>query len=389
MHKSRFLLPGIVLISGFLLSGCGDDPTNVGIGLVDQQAGAPEIVRLEAERFELSPDYDITGGSPFNSSSTGAVRVLAGRVEDPSLGVIDVVGNIDFVNDTFGDSFQSGTITLARLTLATDYVYGDTLSPIRLQLLDIDSDWTAAGARSDLSIPAGNPILEFSFLPATDSISVDLPQSWISANEGMLRSDNVAELFHGFQLRYLSGNAVAGFNYIGSSFRVAVPGDTVTFQMTEMLSTITRDALPTPSGYLLIQDGLKASATLNFSFMRDDLQQNSIHQAIIRVNEGTPDLITPTGFSRTRLDRLILIAVTGDDEVRLTVANGLYEDEGRISFENELLNIAMQNIVLEQGEFRRFEIVAPVDQNSLDIIFLARTGNTDGPRAVITVTPVN
>ncbi len=389
MNTPRFRFTALLLISGYLLVGCGDDPTNVGIGLIDVQAEEPEVVRLEASTFASSLDPDVTGGPLFTDEESGASRVLAGRVDDPALGSITALGYIDFVqSSSMSDDFKNGTISSMELRLETDYVYGDTLTPLTLRLLDMPGDWTSTGARANTVLNAGSPVVEFSFLPVPGTVSIDIPASWIASNNATFRRDDVGELFHGFQIQFVDGNAVVGFSHLQSIMRVAVPGDTVNFQITELLTTFSKDPLPTPSEYILLQDGSDATVDLSFELTREDLSDNVIHRSVIHLNTAAPDLTTPSGFVRPSLASVFLIAITGDDDHRVPIGFGLIESDGLISFENESLNNAVQNIVKDIGEWKRFEIVAPVSENSLDVLFLQRSGET-APRILLTVTSVN
>jgi len=389
MNSSRFRFPAIILISVFLLPGCGDEATNVGIGLIDIQAGEPEVALLDASIFESSPEPDVTGGPLFTEDESGAARVLAGHVEDPALGSITAVGHVDFVqSSSLSDDFKNGRVSSVELKLYLDYTYGDTLSPLTLRLFEQTGDWTATGSRADAVLTAGSPIVEFSFMPVPGTVSVGLPTSWVDTIESNFRRDDAGELFHGFQIQFVDGNAVAGFSQTRSILRVAVPGDTVSFQITELFSTLTGNPLPVPSEYILLQDGSGAAVDLTFDLTGEDLADSAVHRSIIRVNTATPDLITPTGFVRPQLSSVLLIAITGDEERRVPIVSGLFEDDGRVSFENEALNTAIQNIVKGIGGWRRFEVAAPVSENSLDVLFLQRSGE-NGPRALLTVTRVN
>jgi len=364
---------------------CTDKPSDVGIGLVDSQAGAPQDIIQEATVFNSRSDADVTGGE----AASGAIRALAGRVEDPSLGIIDVRGYIDFVQLTaLSTNFKTSAVTFVELSLISDYVYGDTLSEIGLRLTDISDEWRAIGVPADTSIGVGAVASESSFLPMSDTLKFQFSQAWITRNAPLLQSDDPINAFHGFQIDYVAGNAVVGFGLPGSIMRVAVPGDTVSFQVTRVLSTITRDEPDIPSGFVLLQDGTRPRADLEFDFSSAQLQANAIHRSTISIGTGNPDLITPTGFIRPTLSTLSLAGVTSDVGVGLTLSTASIDENGRFLFDNNVLNTVVQNIVLGKGNFQRFEIFAPVPESTLDVLFINDMPGGNGPSATFTVTAI-
>jgi hypothetical protein len=376
----------LTLVLGLALSACTDQPSNAGIGLVDSQAGVPQEIIQEATLFVNGTDADVTGGE----GTTGALRTLAGRVDDPSLGIIDVKGYIDFIPLTaFSDKFKSTPISFVDLTLVSDYVYGDTLLPLSLRLFDLSSEWKAIGTPADTTIATGAAVSEASFFPKSNTIRFEFSPEWIAANGPDLQSDDPITTFHGFQLDYVDGNSVAGFALPGSIMRVAVPGDTVSFQVTRVLSTITRQELPVPAGYILLQDGARPRVNLNFGLDEVLAQANAVHRFSVALTTGTPELITPSGFVRGTLSTLTLAVVTTEDDVRLGIATSIADDEGRFSFENNIMNTVIQNVLLGKAELKRFELLAPVANNTLDLVFLDDASGSSGPRAIVTVTAVN
>ncbi len=367
------------------VAACTDKPSDVGIGLVDSQAGAPQEISQEASLFASRSSADVTGGE----AASGAIRALAGRVEDPSLGTIDVTGYIDFVQLTaLSTTFKTSTVTFAELSLVSDYVYGDTLSPLSLRLTDLSDEWRAIGVPADTTIAVGTVASESTFLPVSDTLKFQFSPSWIDRNAPQLQSDDPINAFHGFQIDYVDGNAVVGFGLPGSIMRVAVPGDTVSFQVTRVLSTITRDEPSVPNGFLLLQDGTRARADLTFDFDSGQLQANAIHRSIISINTGNPNLITPVGFVRPMLSTLSLAAVTSDVGVGLTLSTASIGEDGRFVFDNNVLNTVVQNVVLGKGSFQRFEVFAPVAESTLDVLFIHDIPGGEGPHAMFTVTAI-
>lgn len=386
---------GLILISVSLLFGCTDDPSGVGLGLVDAQVGQPFVLTIGAEKFESRDEADITGGfigidAGGNTSRFGATRVLSGLTDDPELGTIDVKGYVDFLAfEIPGEEFKNGTVSSVSLILDIDYVYGDTLSPVVFQLSEIQADWPAVNRRADTTLAVGPVITQFTVNPQDDLVTVQIPNSWIQTNEVMLRSETLSDDFHGFQLSRVEGNAVLGFTASGkSAFKIATPGDTLTLSVDRLLSTITRTPADVTTEYILLQDGF---GVIDFvvDLEREKLMDNSIHQAIFRLQTASPSLTTPANFVRPSISEIYLIAITGQEERREFLASGEIDNSGSFSFRSDDINIAMQNAVRGIGDFVRFEFEVPVKDASLDVAFFGRDLDVDGPRIIFVVTEVN
>ena len=81
MHKA-----GLILIGALALAACDAAVSDVGLELLDDGA-QPTTHRIEPAVFESNTLNDVTGAVP---------RVLAGRVQDPLFGTVDVNGYVDF-----------------------------------------------------------------------------------------------------------------------------------------------------------------------------------------------------------------------------------------------------------------------------------------------------
>ncbi len=385
---------GLLLILVTLSSGCADDPSGVGLGLIDAQAGEPFVLTVNAEKFEARNEADITGGfigfdARRDTLRIGATRVLSGLADDPELGTIDVKGYADFTAfEVAGDDFRNGSVSSVSLILDINYIYGDTLSPVVLQLSEIQEDWPAINRRADTTLAVGAEITRFTVNPQDNLATVELPTSWIQTNEAMLRSETLADDFHGFRLSHIAGNAVLGFSARSSALRIAVPGDTLTLTMDRLISTISRTPIDVTTDHILLQDGF-GPIELVVDLAREELVDNSIHQAIFRLRTPSPSLATPTGFVRPRISDVYLFAITGQEERRTLLATGVIDESGSFSFQSDEINIAMQNAVRGIGDLIRFEFEVPVKDASLDIAFFGKEPGVDGPRLIFTVTEVN
>ncbi|MCZ6758181.1 MAG: hypothetical protein O7C39_07845 [Bacteroidetes bacterium] len=377
------------LISSLVLVGCGDDPSNIGLGLVDVQAGEPVLVTLEPTSFETSSDADITGGFlAITLLREGANRFLVGTTVDPALGTLTAEGRLSFVAlEAASDDFRNGPVSSVVLTMGLNYVYGDTLTPITVRLSSISDEWSAAGTRADTVLNVGASIMEIELDPTEDLAEIELPSAWVSANDVLLRSETFSSDFRGFHLSHVDGNAVVGISAGSSFLSIAVPGDTLRVNVDKILTTVSRDASATPAEFLLLQDGIDIIA-VELDFEIDEILNNSIHHALFRFNTALPILDTPTGFSRPQLTNMDLVAITGSDEFRTVLADGQVDDDGILTFQSTNLSVAMQNTVLGRGDLVRFELHAPIEDNSLDFVFFERNSGAGGPRLILTVTEV-
>ena len=391
MVSSRLRLWCSSLFFSLILVGCGDDPSNLGLGLVDVQAGEPFVVSLVPTAFEKSDDADFTGGFLGIITSiqrVGAARFLVGSTSDPSLGLISAEGRLDFVTlEAATDDFRNGQVSSVILTMDLNYVYGDTLTPVTLKLSSISDAWSASEVRSDTVLSIGEEIMEISVDPTTDQLEIELPDDWVSANDALLRSESLSDDFHGFHLSQIDGDAVVGFSAGGSFLRIAVASDTLRVAVNQILTAITRDELATPAEFLLLQDGVDI-VRIEHDFDTEEIKNNSIHQAVFRLNKAFPSLITPAGYYRPPLETVTLVAITGDEESRTTLDEADVDDDGVLAFQSINLIVAMQNTVLGRGDLVRFELHAPIEDNSLSVLFFERSPESGGPRLHLTVTEV-
>lgn len=102
-QRRHFTLPLVLLVCLLPMFGC-DDPSNVGQGLLDAQAGETRIIPLSPGEVSAGDRSDLTGGN----SASGAVRALVGVVDDPVIGTMRSTGFVDFVpSSQFGSDRKS------------------------------------------------------------------------------------------------------------------------------------------------------------------------------------------------------------------------------------------------------------------------------------------
>ena len=110
----------------------------------------------------------------------------------------------------------TGPLARVQLRLVRDFVYGDTLATLPVEVREITEAWSPDGLPSDTTLATG-PVLTTGTLAAQDTlVTFDLPAAYIAANTTALR-DSLDALFEGFQIRVPEGmgptpGAVIGFN---------------------------------------------------------------------------------------------------------------------------------------------------------------------------------
>jgi len=377
------LLASLALL---FLSAC-EDPSNVGISLVDEQAGEPEIVSVSPTPFENEPLRDVTGNSP------GTHRTLAGEVIDPVLGTLTAIGYLDFQAPTSpSDAFTTGPVTSVRLLMTRDYTYGDTTATVSLILSGMEENWESLGARADTVLTAGALVHTFSVSAQDTLITVPLPASWVSEKEGLLRSTTFTDDFHGFQLAWESGEAVLGFSPGTSSMEVVSGSDTLYFAITKTLSTLTRANAPQlPEGRVLLQDGFGPGINLNFDFKAAAVSDNALNRVIIRLPTDTETLRqqSPEHFYRPPIGLVGLFGITTEENT-LAVVEGRLDEDGVLSFEGSALRNVFQQMMLDNNTFERFQIWVPIEDNTINpLLFYGPGTGAPQPEAVLTITPVN
>lgn len=373
-----------LVFSTLLATGCSDDPSNVGIGLVDAQAGDALVETYDALAFAADGPADITGGD----ITAGATRALSGVVNDPRAGLFSPVGYADFVpSGAFPSAFTAGTVSYVELLLDMDYVHGDTTRTLELELSDITTAWASIGRRADTTLSVGSPIQTFEVDPTSQTVRVVMPQSWVSANDTRLRASSFQDDFHGFRIRGVDGNAVVGFNLVNSRMRAtAVAGDTVAFSMSKVLTTMPTAPVGGPDQVVVLQDGGRHTVTLKFP----DLSSRAVHQAVVRAQVVSSLPQDPVGFSRPATTTVGIRAVTADNAIRLPLLTVQVQDDGSVVFEDPIITRVMQQAVLGLSEFDRFELYFPTGSSTVGSLSL--TGGLSvggGPRLIVTHTPLD
>ena len=372
MTRTRFLVP---ILAGLLALTACDDPSNVGIELVEEGSGEPVVRVLTPSVIEQDPINDITGAVP---------RVLAGQVNDPMLGTITATGYLDFQRV---DSVNASDITGVMLRLVRDYVYGDTLAALTLTVRELTEEWNALGARADTTLPLGASVTSFTFEPLDSLVTVDLPETWVRNNDTTLVSFDFGEVFHGFALEATAAEAVVGFDFNQSFLRITTEQDTLDYPVSLTLSGVIRTGQPMiPEGRLLIQDG--TGPTLSFNVDFDGLDDTPLNAAFVRFFADTLTVQeTPPNFVRPLVETLQLVRITEADAA-FVMAEASLNDDGSYRFSDATLRQVLQQTFFGQDLYDHFALRIPFTDNTISVMLLFDAASDEtAPEVLLTLSP--
>lgn len=371
------------------LTGC-EDPSNVGLGLVEGEGAQPQRLTLSAEKVQETDHQSITGNQN---------TLLVGQVDDPLFGTVETVSSLDLqAPATLPETFENedNDISSVTLKLRRSYLYGDTTGTITLNLHSIPNSWEADRARSDTSISAGNLITSVTVAPEDTLVQISLPEAWIEDNNDLLRSgfSEFNPSFHGFQLQAPEASLVEGFNADDSTsvMEVVVDDEAATFQISQELVTVKRtEPVNSPSGNVVVQDGAGPAVTLDFPFDNDSLKQSVLNRAqfFLPVNTETMDEQNPAGFVRPLPQALMLYGVTAEGQRRFLGAGGFSTEKSRYTFAGQELTRRMQDVLIGNVNFDHYLVTGP-SPSAVTVsgaLLFDQTHETRVPRATLTFIP--
>ncbi|NNF02852.1 MAG: hypothetical protein HKN17_00190, partial [Rhodothermales bacterium] len=344
---------------------------------------------IEATAFELSDSTDVTGGV----TTTGAVRTLAGVAEDPFAGTIEALGHFDLtIFEDGGSDFRSGELESVELVLAFDYVFGDTTSTVEFELRDISAAWSADGRRSQNPPPVDVPIMTFSVNASADQVRIELPSNWVDQHALEIQTTSFESLFHGFQLRPVSGNAVLGISSIDSEMIAAtVENDTSRYAITRRHSMVNRSGGQIPAGSLLLQDGAQSVVSLRFPVGEESLDAAAIHRFLIRLTQSDGVPAAPQHFVWPSVTQIGLRAVALDQTTALTIQTiDVDPDSEQLLFDSSVIASVVQRALQQNSNLDRFEVYVPTVQSGVGYLLLNDlSAGTGVPNAIVTLTDLN
>lgn len=404
MRRTRPALYRLTLVFGVAalclstLAAC-EDPSGVGISFVGGDEGDPQASVFRAPSVESVPLPDQTGAFA-TAQNFRNFQALAGYVADPLFGTTVAQGYIDVLPpSTISDEFRERPVREAKLRLALSYAYGDTMTVTTLDVRQIEEEWTAVGATADTTFPVMDEVItSFDVTPGDTLIEVVLPDSWITANDTTLRSDDVSNLFHGFRLS-TDGTSGAVYGFSGESqLELISAEDTVRYSASELFSGIVHTPAPSfPADLYPIQDGSGRGLGLVLRF--DTLDTPALNTAFLRVNADTlasqADL--PAGFVRPLARELALFGVSRSNDPVFITSTELDEEGAVYSFRSNTLTNILQELALERDSVEvntglyvsGFAVGVPPSRSSLDAVAIVAPPADTGPRAVLFLVPTD
>lgn len=378
-------LTALCMFFVLILGGC-DDPTDVGLGLVDQNADEAVQETIEASAFELSDSMDVTGGIGV----AGAIRTLAGRADDPLAGLIESTGYFDLtVVEDGGNAFRTGELESVELVLAFDYVYGDTTSTLEFEMDDLSAAWSAENRRSGNDPAVGQSATSFTVDASAEEIHLELPAAWVNRHAVVFQTTSFETLFHGFRIRAVSGNAILGISSTDSEMIAATAErDTSRYRITRRHSTVSSTGGQAPSGTLMLQDGAQSIASLRFPVGEDTFDAAAIHRFLIRLTRPADVPAAPQHFVRPSVTRLGLRAVATDESTVLPLQTvDIDQDSRTLLFDDGVIVSVVQRALQLDSNLDRFEVFIPTAQSGAGFILINDLSAGSGvPEAVVTLT---
>lgn len=361
-----------LLSSLLFLAACTDPTSDVGLDLLGDSVNL-HVKTLLSTSFSPSSLVDITGAAP---------RVLVGAADDPLTGQIEASGFLDFAGQFSGA--PSDAISAVQLRLARNYDYGDTTGVLQFSLHQVLAEWDQSGLKANTALTIGPEIINVNVTTRDTLITVDLPLSWIDANENLLRSDNFGSEFYGFAFLDNGSEQVAGFNSASTTLVATSTAGPTTFTVSSTYTKIDRKTEPDPPDDLvLFQDGAGPAISLDFNLNAYFFDQ-SINGAVLTFSADTiASQDTPANFVRPLSDRLQLVAVTSDQEApAILVGEAVLSDDGKYRFSGQDLSVFFQSLILGKLEYEYLELRAPVINNSLNTVLIyGMTAGDLSPRA--------
>ncbi len=389
---------GLALV---LLSAC-QDPSTVGLGLIDEDSPNPNVRTIEAASVD-TVRYDLVTSGIADGTPPTQSRVLVGSVHDALYGDAEARAYVDASAPTLPSGFRERPITRITLELRREYAYGDTTTALEMELRRVTGTWSPTGLPSDTTLGTGD-LLTTATTTGRDSVVVfTLPPAFVAANDSLFKSATFGSSFEGFELRPVTpagAGAVYGFNVTGLSgiparrgfIRVATARDTVAFPLSEVYTRLTSGTPGmAPMGRRLVRAGSATGIKLTFPF--ESLARLPVSQATLRLPLDPALAGTDGPFKRplARFGTLFLRETTGPAGY-ITPLQAVGSTDLRTTAPVELTRF-VQQLVLGQRTFRQFEVrFADVLQSStvsLDVLPVITDGTTPTTRPRLAVTVVS
>ncbi len=369
--------------AALLLAAC-QDPAGVGLGLIGDEGVDPEARVVAAGSVDTLAQTDPAIGFAETGDQT---RVLVGRVEDPDFGDAAPVAYLDLAQPTISSDLEASDVTAVWLELRRSYLYGDTTATLPIVLRPIEGDWQADDSYpADTLFNTGAPLVTTQAAPTDTLVRWTLPASWVSANAATLVGDEFSSAFEGFALSVDAGTApspgaVLGFSTIrtqGSGLRVVAADDTLFFPLSEVFTSMQRQA-PATAPPSLLPSRAYSAAGVALTFDLSGLPSAPLARALLTLPLDRSRLSSGT-FVRPLAAQSSVYGIRGegDDQERVFLGDLVAGSDGdaRVTT-SALMTARLQDVLLGSAEpFDRYEITTgasalatiPVSLNVLPVL---------------------
>lgn len=302
--KLPFSLSAIVIVFSFNFFSCSDEPSSIGLGL------------LEGD-FVIVSTFDTKDDSVFQSSSDFkevvtlglASRILIGKRGDVEASTL--MKFIFTINDSLQQGFLDGTILITEsvIELSPIYTYTDESEAYDFTVHDVTSGWTSSGFTSDsLSSLTFEPMDISSNKDFTDSLytfnlDTSLVRSWIifsidpsqGSNNGIYyKPTESSGKVVGFQALTITSTTAAKLNIV-----IEKPGsyiDTIRGFIFEDVSVAETDTLSLPQDQIEVQSSVTFQSRLFFDLSNVD-SLVVVNNAELILTIDTLNTITGSSFN--------------------------------------------------------------------------------------------
>lgn len=386
----------LLALAALALFAACQDPSGVGLGLIDEEGGDPNRAILLSDSLSITDGEDVTGGFAVEGDPFEQERVLVGAATDPDFGDVRAEAYFDIRQPVTPSGFADQPLTSATLRLARDYVYGDSAAALALALYEVAASWNPVGAEADTAFAVGDRIAAYDVTGSDTLFALALPDDWVSANGALLQSDSVQTAFDGFQLRLddgALGGAVVGFATEESVLRLTTAEDTVEYALREVFTHIERSLAPfAPTDALVLRDG--TGEGLSFTLPPDTLGDVAVARATFRL-AADASLLDRGGLTRALPPALALRGITASGGRTVLATTELNEADATYTFSSRTLADVIQDAVLGVATFVRYEI-APFTSPATVGVLPVVTGPVPGqgeaerrPRFELTIVPAS
>lgn len=273
IFKIRIVLSVLIFAAGALISGCSEDPSSVGSGILPD--------KISIKEYNSAIDAPVAQSANFSKvlSLNNAGIFLVGRSEGvnaTSLIRFDF-SIFPYKTDLLNDSL---TILSAQVRLTPFYNFGDTASVLPLEVYKVYTNWSSgtitADSAGELVAPRVDRIVsgsrEFFDSLYKFKISTDLVKEWLMAAS----SDTLGYIDNGIMLSSAANaSKIVGFrsfsgdpNIIPSiELILQKPGsytDTVVYNLLEDIHFVEGAAPSIPAGRLFTRSGMVDFTSLSF-----------------------------------------------------------------------------------------------------------------------------